>query len=317
LIFFVAIATGREEQKMKNNTIGKVILSAMTLVSMSFAVASASISNDFESMTLGAIPGGVSGQAAGNGAWWNPDNSATYGEVKTGIGISGSQGLEIGNRGNGFDGVIDNVKSAMLSETAGESVSPANAPNNIFRSVFHFRTASTSAIADSSDSQATRYRFRSESYGPDRTTFFGVSNDASGNLNASGFGMDDAGNFIQTSLSANLSWGEWYRVETLINFVDGGPANDSVVYSLFDSSNALIWSANSTSWEQGVRLFNYNGGNIFGVDRVQFHARGSMAGLNGATYVDNLSYEAVPEPFTMAGLAALGLVAARRKSRKS
>lgn len=301
---------------MKAIHFGKLGLSVLAFSSFCTAFASASISNDFESMTLGAIPGGASGQAAGNGAWWNPDNSATYGEVKAGIGIGGSQGLEIGNRGNGFDGVIDNVKSAMLLETAGESVAPVNSLNNIFRSTYYFRTASTSAIADTTNSQATRYRFRSESYGPDRTTFFGVNNDAAGNLNAFGFGMDDAGNFVQTSLSANLNWGEWYRVETFINFVDGGPANDSVVFSLFDSSNSLIWSANSTTWEQGARLFGYNGGDIFGVDRVQFQARGSMAGLNGATYVDNLSYEAVPEPFTMAGLAALGVVAARRKARK-
>jgi hypothetical protein len=297
------------------NTIKLAVFAAFVATS-AFSAASDFINNDFEAMTLGAVPGGVSAQAPGNGQWWNPDNAATYGEVKTGIGLGASKGLEIGNRGNGNDGVIDNVKSAMLNETAGESVAPVNAVNNIFRSSYWFRTASDTAIADTAGNQSTRYRFRSESYGPDRTSFFAVNNDAAGNLNAFAFGMDDAGAFVQTALSSNLTWGSWYNVVTEITFVDGGLANDVVKYALYDSSNALVWSATSTSWEQGARLFNYNSGQIFGVDRVQFQARGSMAGTGGATYVDGLYYEAVPEPFTMAGLAVVGAVVARRKVKK-
>lgn len=296
---------------MNNKWMSKLALACSFVFAAQFALASASITNDFESMSLGAVPGGADPRMPGNGQWWNPDNSASYGEVKAGIGLSGSQGLEVGNRGNGFDGVIDNVKSARLNEMAGET---SVAPNSTFRSSFSFRTAATTGYADAG-TQATRYRFRSETYGPDRTTFFAVNNDASGNLFAYAFGIDATANFVQTG-TANIAWGAWYQLVTEISFADGGAANDVVTYSLFDSSNTLVWNAVSTTWEEGARQLGYNAGNIFGVDAVQFHARGGRSDALGATYVDALGYEAVPEPFTMAGLAAFAAWK-RRKARKN
>lgn len=290
---------------------GRTALVGLAVLASASVFADAFITNDFESEPLGAVPGGADGRLPGNGLWYSPDNSATYGIVKDGIGIGGSRGIEIGNRGNGFDGVIDNVKSAQLLEAAGES---SVATNSQFNSSYWFRTADTVGYAYDG-SQGTAYRFRSETWGPDRTTFFGVENDASGNLFAWAAGMDASGNFEYSPDSVNLTWGEWYRVETSISFVDGGGANDVVTYSIFDSLNNQIYGATLSTWEEGARQLGYNGGNIFAVDAVGFQARYGRADALGATFVDGMHYEAVPEPFTIGILAAGGALLARRRRK--
>ena len=79
-------------------------------------------------------------------------------------------------------------------------------------------------------------------------------------------------------------------------------------------------SAVTTTWEQGARLFGYNGGNVFSVDAVQFTARGAFTG--DVAYVDNLTFgvTTTPEPATMVVWSVLGLVsvgATRLKKRRS
>jgi MYXO-CTERM domain-containing protein len=270
-----------------------------------------SLTIDFESSpALGQLPGGVDARTPGDdGQWWVPDNAATFGEVRTGIGLTGSNGLAIGNRGNGNDGVIHNVQSPRLAETAGESTAPASAPNARFTSSYWFRTAPMAAVDD--------FRFRSETWGPDRTTFFGLDGESNSPLTAYAYGMDAGTNFVQTPIASGLQWGEWYKLETVIDFVDGGVANDVVNYRLYDTANALVGSATSTTWEEGARQLGYNSGNVFGVDAVQFTARGGFTG--DAAFVDNLSYSvsAIPEPASgaLAGAAALGLFVVRRRRK--
>ncbi len=82
---------------------GRTALVGLAVFASASVFADAFITNNFESEPLGAVPGGADGRLPGNGLWYNPDNSATYGIVKDGIGLSGSRGIEIGNRGNGFD----------------------------------------------------------------------------------------------------------------------------------------------------------------------------------------------------------------------
>jgi hypothetical protein len=275
----------------------------------SLASAADSLSIDFESSPgLGALPGGADARTPGDdNQWWVPDNGATLGEVRTGIGLSGSNGLAIGNRGNGNDGVIDNVKSPRLAEIAGESTAPVSAPNARFTSSYWFRTAPTQPV--------DQLRFRSETYGPDRTSFFAVNGESNGTLEAYAFGIDATTNFVQTPIASGLAWGAWYKLVTTIDFADGGVANDVAKYELYDSANALVGSATNTTWEEGARQLGYNGGNVFGVDAVQFQARGNFTG--DAAFVDELSYSvsAVPEPasLALAGAAALGLFVVRRR----
>lgn len=262
------------------------------------------ISTNFDSMSLGALPGGPDGRAAGNGQWWVPDNAASYGNIVAGQGLGGTQALEVGNRGNGNDGVIDNVHSARLNDMAGESTT--GAPNNYFQSSYWFRTASNSAT--------TGFAFKSETWGPDRTTWVGFFEEA-GQLNAYADDIaPDGSDFREFGLASGLSWGSWYKVVTTCQFVDGS-GNDIVTHSLYDSSLSLVGSISGmTSWEEGARQYGYNGGQIFGVDAIQFQARYSPTGATA--YVDDLSYStsAVPEPGTMAALG-IGVAGWLRRRR--
>lgn len=291
---------------MKFSTWAHGALVSLFVVASVGAQASDTLSTDFESMPTGNVLGGTDSRTADDGQFWTPDNAATYGTVKDGIGLGASRGLEIGNRGNGNDGVIHGVQSSFLSESAGESTV---SPNDTFTTSYWFRTAPDQATAG--------LRFRSESWGPDRDTFFAVNGEADGSLEAYAYGMqpgaateDDA--FVFGSIASGLNWGEWYRVETTIHFLDGA-GNDTVSYGLYDSSSTLLGSASLSTWEQGQREWGYNGGNIFGVDRVSFQSRGGFAGANA--YVDNLSYGAVPEPMSMMVLGGMALFGLKRRKK--
>ena len=285
-------------------------IAAAALLGATSIAHAAAVTVDFNSFSLGDLPGGADVRTAGNGnTWYVPDNAATYGRVVAGIGRGGSQGLEVGNRGNGNDGVIDNIKSGKLAQAAGESTT--GAPNRVFESSFYFRSVQTTGVPT--------FRFRTESWGSDRTTFLGFASNSNGNMEARAFGIDATGNFVATDLSTTLDWARWYRVQTTILFVDG-VANDMVEFSIFNDLNALVGSTiGSSTWEQGQRLFGYNGGNQVAVDAIGFHARGSAAGAT--VYIDDVSWSSsnrsVPEPGALAlvltaGLAAFGATRRRR-----
>jgi hypothetical protein len=92
----------------------KAMLVVLSLIAAAATGAHAdSLSIDFDSYATGDLPGNntpTDTRTAGDdGAWWVPSNAATSAEVRSGVGLGGSQGLVIGNRGNGNDGVIHNV----------------------------------------------------------------------------------------------------------------------------------------------------------------------------------------------------------------
>lgn len=299
---------------MKLNKLAWAGLVAASLV----APASANLTAvDFESFALGNVPGGVDTRTPGSGTWYNPDNAATYGEVKNGIGRSGSRGIEIGNRGNGNDGVINNVQSGILSESAGESTTGAQ--HDRFRSSFWFRTAPTS-------NPGGIFRFGYEIWGSntatnnDRTTLLSFRNDANGNLFAIAFAASSASAFPFVTLNTFLTWGDWYQVQSEIQFVDGAD-NDVVTHRIFDAFGTQVGQDLVLgTWEGGQRdpLSPFNGGNLVAANAMQFTSRGSSAtpsNVGAAAFVDDIRYEAVPEPMTMS-VMALGALAALRKRRQ-
>jgi len=288
----------------------KSLASLIIIAGLSAAAHADVLSFDFESFPLGNIQGGPDGRAPGNGQWWLPDNAATSGEVRAGVGYGGGRGLVVGNRGNGFDGVIDNIHTAQLFDRAGETGYGTPGFTQFFSS-YRFRTASTSAVAG--------LTFKTESWGRDRTTWLNIYEDG-GDLKAnysgttSLTGLPDSADFNDNFFSGTLTWGAWYRVETLINFVDGGPNNDIVTVNLFDDSNALIWSIVDTTWEAYYRLDSEqgpNGNQVTGVDALQFQARFSPTG--DVAYVDDIYYSTVPTPGSAALVGLGGLLAARRR----
>jgi PEP-CTERM motif len=284
-------------------------LAAAAALGASGSAMADAVSVNFESNPLGAIAGGADTRAPGNAAqFYTPDNAATFGEVRAGVGRGGSNGLVVGNRGNGNDGVIDNVKTGRLAQAAGES---SVAPNNSFESSFWFRTASSSSVAS--------FEFKTESWGSDRTTWLGFFTTGSGSLEAVASGLDASGNWVDTTLSTTLQFGAWYQVVTRILFVDGAAANDLVGYDILDENgNALGTTSGQTTWEEGQRQYGYNGGNVVAVDAVGFQARYAPTG--DTVFVDDVSWRsfnanAVPEPATLALVLSAGLAAfaARRR----
>jgi len=284
----------------------RLIITALVSAAAGTAALAAPSSNsiNFDSMSLGNPPGvgGADIRVPGDSNWYNPSNSSTQQAVTAGVGLLGTNGLVVGNNGSGNDGVIDNLRTPRLLTDAGESVAPVNSTNNVFQWSLWFRTIPTS-------SPAGTFRFRVESYGPDRTTFLGFQQDGSGNLIARAFGMDAGANFVSQDITG-LNWGDWYRVVGTLTFADG-VANDSISYSIFDSINGLVGSAITPSWEEGARQLNYNGGILFGVDALQFHSRFGFAGDHAI--VDDISYAAIPAPGAAALLGLSGLMAARRR----
>lgn len=262
---------------------GLALLSAVGFAGLASAD---SISIDFENYTLGPVAGGPSLQAPGNNAWWLPDNAATAARFEAGIGRGGSRGLVVGNRGNGNDGVIDNCKTPELVDMAGES--STGAPYRSFTSSYWFRSASST--------YSPSFRMASEIWGPDRTTFIRFVPDGVSGIRAEAAGMLP-GQIFPLSTISGLQFGQWYRVEKTLHFVDGptapmAPANDFVITSIYDASGTLMGTVRTTSWEPGARNHGYNGGNIFGVRKLQFHSR--LAGVGDQVYIDDISYSTTP-----------------------
>lgn len=285
----------------------------MTALSVLLACAGAAsadtINLNLNAMPVGPIQGGPDGRAPGNGQWWLPDNAATSGEVRAGVGLAGGNGLVVGNRGNGNDGVIDNLHTPKLNEMSGESSVPG-AVHPDFLSSFMFRTASATPVPG--------LTFKAESWGRDRTTWLAFYEDG-GDLKAdysgvsAGAGGPNDDVFTDNIYSGTLAWGAWYRVDTLVQFVDGAN-NDVVTVSLYDSSNALVHTWSDTTWENYYRQDSEqgpNGNQITGVDALQFQARGSPTG--DVAFVDNISYASVPAPGAAALMGIAGLVGLRRR----
>ena len=265
----------------------------------------------------GSLPGGADTRVPGNANQWHvPDNAATFGEVRSGVGLNGSAGLVIGNRGNGNDGVIDNVKSGKLLDKAGEPTL-GNA-NNAFESSFWFRTASSRAVSG--------YAFKSEAWGSDRDSYVGFFSDPTGNLTAGAYDIDANGDFSFHQIGGSMAWGAWYRVVTQMVFNDGAN-NDMVNQLIYNADGSLFGSVTGIgSWEEGARVNGYNGGMPISVDAIGFQARGSAPG--DTAVVDDVrwrsfntatgSFEtaaAVPEPgsLVLIGAGIAGLVMRRRR----
>lgn len=285
---------------MRSNLLG--ICSAVAAVAVAGSAMADTVSIDFEGYAPGNVAGGSSSQAPGNGNWWLPDNSATSGRFASGIGRGGSMGLVVGNRGNGNDGVIDNVKTPELNYIAGET--STGAQFKTFTSSYWFRTASNTYTAG--------FGLKSEAYGPDRTTWCGFFDDGNGGLQAEAYGIAanpnvDTGGIFATG----LQFGQWYRVALSVTFVDGGPANDIVTHSVFNAAGTLMGTTTITSWEEGARQLGYNGGQIFGLNKMQFQCRG--AGAGDQAYIDDITYSSVPAPGAIALLGAAGLIGGRRR----
>lgn len=303
-----------------------IILAAVAALSGGSVMADA-LSINFDSYTLGNLPGGNTGtdnRTPGNGQWWYPSNAATSGQVVN-VG-AGNNALLVTNNGTGNDGVVNNVVSPQLVDLAGQTGShaQAGATANVFTSSFQFHTQNSAPTA-----AAGAFQFKTETYGADRTTWLEFANDASGNLIADYSGVQDPthvvnGDIFTDAYSGTLNWGDTYTVNTTIHF-GSGPDSDVVNVSIYDDTlGSTVWTHTDTTWADYYLYDTEQSGNgniMPGADAVQFQMRDSAPGLGGV-YVDNLSYSTsvVPLPSAAWGgfalLGGLGLLGTVKRMRK-
>ncbi len=296
---------------------------ALTLAALSTTPLAADVIHvDLNAFESGSSVSTLNNQTAGGGQWWNPSNGSVSARYQSGLGRTGGTALVIGNNGSGNNGVVNNCATGRLIDAAGESTV---APNRYFEASYWFRTASSTYVDD--------FNFKSEAWGTDRTTWIRFESNADDNsMLASAWGIGDLGDGVNDtggyftadggfdqsgSNLLRLDFGSWYRVGVTVTFVDGAPGltNDIVTHTISDSTGALLGSLTCTSWEVGARLDGYNGGEIFGIDKLGFDSRGWGGYTGDHAYVDGISYGsfAVPAPGAAALLGLVGLVTGRRR----
>jgi hypothetical protein len=305
---------------------------ATVILSCALPASADSLSINFDNYSTGNLPGssGADTRTPGGPNWWYPSNAATSAQV---VNIGGSNNaIYVYNNGNHNDGVVANILSPKLNVLAGEGGPDAQpgAQADVFTSSFMFKTAPTSATAG--------FQFKSETWGQDRTTWLDFFADStnSNKLMINYSGVQSTGNTPNSDVFTNnhgafhngytsLNWGDWYRVDTTVNFVDG-PSNDVVTVNVFDAMGTLVWNATDTTWEQYYRLDSEqlpNGNIVTGADAIAFQMRNSTpdapgGNLNGV-YIDNVTIAAVPLPASawmgLALLAGVGIFKLRTMRR--
>lgn len=289
----------------------KAITAVVAIASCVSPLSADVISLDLNSFANGtAVQGGAFTQTPGGGQWWLPDNAATSGYYRSGLGRTGGTALAVGNRGNGNDGVITNILTPRLANAAGSAVGGNTYTQ--FNAEYWVRTAPTST--------STSFRFRSEVWGGwgsgneasmDRTSFFGMQAAGDGSLQAFTYGGNAAGdNLDYAQVAVGLTWGSWYRVTTSINYFDGvlnGGAFATVTTRIFGTDGAQLGESVQRTW-----------GTIWSasqpqVDRLSFTSRGGFTGDNA--YVDGITYSSsvIPAPGALAALGIAGLAGRRRR----
>jgi len=258
-------------------------------------------------------PSFTTGTINGQGGWTVYGSTST---VTTAAAHSGSQSLlfvPVAGDGN----VVKN--STPLFDASGETPSiyvPAPA-SNYMATDFWFRTVATTSdtglyVSTSMGNPASV-----------RNTWLGIldgtqtAGGIAGDLYVEAYAVGASGNFIP-SLSPALAWGDWYHAIISEQYVNGAN-NDLVTYSVYDATNALIWSTTIGSWENYYATCGtceQAPGPVIS-DRTGF---GGSAGGQGI-YIDDFSMTnvaAVPEPGTLAlfgaGLGLLGFARRRRKA---
>lgn len=234
-------------------------------------------STGFEPPTF--TPGDVYGQDG----WGHASNSPTEGLIVAAPApVMGTQSLQIQTRETDFFGVTHHLSSAKIDpagedgstiHTVGVQADPAthffasfwyHTPEEPFISVDQlgnprsapgiFAQLNPASKRGAFDSEADRYaQIRLSN---STNTLEGVVRVSIGWPTPTGFVIEDV---------ADLEWGQWYRFEVGIHFIQGLGAgdepNDLFSVRVYDASGALVGVACGSTWEYGYRTQGYIGGN--------------------------------------------------------
>jgi hypothetical protein len=284
----------------------RLLLAAVSLFAAVLLQAQSTYSTDFESFSLGDVNG--------QQGWGHIDNSPTGGEIVASPVHSGVRALRFYTRNQDFFFVQSHLYSALLSDPAGETGSILSGghavadPESHFSGSFWFRTPDTPVVPTRTDGRIAE--LNPSSKGPDlddpvsRYAQIRVFNNGDGRVRI------EIGWYTQTSATFTtatvgfLQWGQWYRFDTLIHFVDGldGTApNDRFTLTIYDASGALVGTACGSTWETAWKADPTFGGGLVqrAVNGFEFR---SMVVQNGVTpgYVDDFTINS----FSAAALTA-------------
>lgn len=251
----------------------KLLLMAASLGAGGAAYAQSSYTTGFEppEFTLGNVNG--------QNGWGYFPNSPTKGVIETTPAGSpasfGVQSLAIRTNNVDFFGVANHLFSATI-DPAGETGSTiggvvVNQPANHFTASFYYRTPSTPLISTLASGRFAELNPSSKGTAPgdapNRYAQVRVVNDGN---SANGTVKFEIGwytvadsTFVVATVAQGLNWGEWYRLDYDIRFVDGlgcnGP-NDIFTLKIYDLNNNLVGTATGSTWETAWKTGNFGGG---------------------------------------------------------
>lgn len=225
----------------------------------------------------------ILGDVYGQDGWGHTSNSPTEGLIVAAPApVLGTQSLQIQTRDIGSFGVTNHLSSAKIDpagedgstiHTVGVQADPAthffasfwyHTPEEPFISVDQlgnprsapglFAQLNPASKREAFDSPADRYaQIRLSN---STNTLAGLVRVGIGWPTPTGFVVEDV---------ADLQWGQWYRFEVGIHFIEGlGPGdepNDLFSVRVYDASGALVGVACGSTWEYGYREQGFLGGN--------------------------------------------------------
>jgi hypothetical protein len=252
--------------------------------------------------------------------------------------VLGTQSLQIQTRETDFFGVTNHLSSAKI-DPAGEEGSTIHTvgvqadPARYFRASFWYHTPSAPFVsvdqfgnprpAPGLFAQLNPASKRADFDSPaDRYAQIRLSNTTNtpAGLVRVGIGWPTPDGFVVEDV-ADLEWGQWYRFEVEIEFVQGLGAsdepNDVFTVRVYNGSGVLLGAASGSTWEWGYRTQGYLGGNTLPLavnsfdfasstgpdDRVVGHLDDFTMGSSNAAIAP------IPSASTW-GLIALGLALA-------
>ena len=283
----------------------RLLLAAISLFAAVLVHAQSTYTTDFESFALGDVDG--------QQGWGHISNSPTGGEIVSTPTHSGVRALRFYTRNQDFFFVQSHLYSALLSDPAGETGSilsgghPVADPETHFSGSFWFRTPDTPVTSTRSDGRIAE--LNPSSKGPDlddpvsRYAQIRVFNNGDGRVRIEIGWYTQTSAVFTTATVGFLQWGQWYRFDTLIHFVDGldGTApNDRFTLTIYDANGALVGTACGSTWETAWKSDPTFGGGLVqrAVNGFEFR---SMVVLNGVTpgFVDDFTISS----FSAAALA--------------
>lgn len=216
-------------------------------------------------------PAFVLGDVNGQDGWGHLSNSPTDGFIEA-VPRAGAQSLALRTRETDFFGVANHLYSATISPGAGETGSTNGGvaeadPRTHFAASFWYRPPAQPVVSTRPDGRIAELNPSDKGAGAaapaNRYAQVRVFADPGGRVRVE-IGWYTLGTTTFTiAVVGFLDWGEWYRFDYLIHFIDGldGTApNDRFALTIFDDAGVQVGTACGSTWETAYKTGTFGGG---------------------------------------------------------